>query len=48
MEYQMSGNSKLCATCEYWVGSRQPNTFGTTVILEDQSIKSLQNKSYKM
>lgn len=39
MEYQMSGNSKLCATCEYWVGSRQPNTFGSTVILEDQSIK---------
>ena len=38
MEYQMSGNSKLCGTCEYWTGSRQPNTFGSAVILESQSI----------
>ena len=38
MEYQMNGNSKLCATCDYWVGTRHPNSFGTMVILENQSI----------
>lgn len=39
MEYQMNGNSKLCATCDYWVGTRQPNSFGTMVILEDQCVR---------
>lgn len=38
MEYQMAGHSKLCGTCEYWVGSRQPNTFGSAVILDGQSV----------
>lgn len=38
MEYQMNGISKLCGTCEYWVGPRQPNIYGTFVILENQSV----------
>ena len=38
MEYQMGGHSKLCGTCEYWMGARQPNTFGSSVILADQSV----------
>ena len=38
MEYQMERNRKLCGTCEYWVGPRQPNMYGTSVILPDQSI----------
>ena len=39
MEYKMGGHSKLCATCEYWIGPRQPNEYGSTVILREQSIK---------
>ena len=39
MEYKMGGHSKLCATCEYWIGPRQPNEYGSTVILPEQSIK---------
>ena len=25
--YQMHGNQKLCATCDYWIGPRQPNFY---------------------
>lgn len=39
MEYQMAGHQKLCATCEYWVGTRQPNFYSTHVVLEAQSCK---------
>ena len=39
MEYPMSGHSKLCATCEYWVGQRQPNFYGTSVMLSEQGVK---------
>lgn len=39
MEYPMSGNLKLCSTCEYWAGARQINYYGTHVMLEDQSVK---------
>ena len=39
MEYKMGGHSKLCATCEYWIGPRQPNEYRSTVILPEQSIK---------
>ena len=38
MEYQMNGHIKLCATCEYWVGPRQPNFYGNMVVLPQQSI----------
>ena len=38
MEYQMGSHQKLCATCEYWMGTRQPNWLGSHVILPDQSI----------
>ena len=38
MEYSMSGFSKLCATCEFWVGPRQPDTYGMAVILPAQSV----------
>ena len=38
MEYKMGGHSKLCATCEFWVGPRQPDTFGGMVILPEQSV----------
>ena len=34
----MSGHSKLCGTCEYWVGPRQPNFYSTHVMLPDQSV----------
>ena len=37
--YQMSGFSKLCGTCNYWVGPRQPNYFGSHVELQNQSVK---------
>ena len=36
MDYRMNGNSKLCGTCEFWTGPRQPDTFGATIILADQ------------
>ena len=35
----MSEHSKLCATCEYWMGTRQPNTYGSAVVLPEQSVK---------
>ena len=39
MSYFMGGHSKLCATCEYWIGTRVPNEFATAIILPEQSIK---------
>lgn len=39
MSYQMSGTQKLCATCVYWIGQREPNFYGNAVILENQSVK---------
>lgn len=39
VEYQINGQNKLCATCEYWLGPRQPNFYGTAVILESQAVK---------
>lgn len=38
MEYQMSGYQKLCGTCEFWMGPRQPNFYGSHVVLPDQSV----------
>ena len=38
MEYPMGGNSKLCGTCDYWLGSRQPNFYGTHVVLASQCV----------
>ena len=38
MEYPMPGHSKLCGTCEFWVGPRQPNFYANAVLLSDQSI----------
>ena len=38
VEYRMGGNQSLCATCEFWVGPRQPDYFGSAVILPEQSI----------
>ena len=34
----MAGHSKLCATCNYWVGPRQLNFMASHVILPQQSI----------
>ena len=31
--------TKLCVTCQYWMGPRMPNQWGTGVIAEAQSIK---------
>jgi hypothetical protein len=39
MSYQMNGQLKLCATCEYWMGPREPNFYGNNIILPDQSVK---------
>ena len=39
MSYQMAGHSKLCATCNYWLGPRQINWCASHVVLEEQSIK---------
>lgn len=39
MEYRMGSCQKLCATCEFWIGPRQPNEYATSVILPEQSIK---------
>ena len=39
MSYQMGGTQRLCATCEYWIGPREPNYFGNMVVLADQSVK---------
>ena len=39
MEYKMNGCEKLCATCEYWVGPRQPDFYGSHVVLPDQCVK---------
>ena len=39
MEYQMNGHLKLCATCEYWMGPRQPNFYGNMVVLPQDCIK---------
>lgn len=37
MSYQMGGAQRLCATCEYWIGRREPNYFGNMVVLDSQS-----------
>lgn len=37
MEYKMSSGQKLCGTCEYWVGSRQPDFYGSASVLPEQS-----------
>ena len=34
----MGSGQKLCGTCEYWLGQRQPDYFGGSVILPEQSI----------
>ena len=34
----MGSCQKLCATCEYWSGPRQPNWLGSHVVLPDQSV----------
>ena len=39
MEYSMPGHSRLCGTCEFWVGARHPDFYGTHAILEEQSVK---------
>ena len=39
MEYQMGSTMKLCATCEYWIGTRQPNFYATHVVLPTQSVE---------
>lgn len=39
MSYQMGGCQKLCATCGFWVGPREPNYFANMVVLDNQSIK---------
>ena len=39
VEYQINGQNKLCATCEYWIGPRQPSFYGNAVILESQAVK---------
>lgn len=39
MEYQMPGHSKLCGTCDYWVGPRQPNFYSSAVLFPDQGVK---------
>ncbi len=39
MSYQISGTENLCATCEYWIGPREPNYFGNMVVLDNQSTK---------
>ncbi len=39
MEYQMHGHIKLCGTCEFWVGPRQPNFYGNAAVLPEQSVK---------
>ena len=39
MSYPMSSFSKLCGTCEFWIGPRNPNFFGTHVELDSQSVK---------
>lgn len=38
MEYKMSGQQKLCATCEYWAGPRQLDFFGGHVVLPNQCV----------
>ncbi len=39
MSYPMSGTQRLCGTCCYWVGPREPNFYGSAVMLDNQSIK---------
>ena len=39
MSYQMPGHSQLCGTCEFWVGEREPNFYGSAVVLPDQSTR---------
>ena len=39
MDYPMAGHTKLCGTCEFWVGPRQPNFYGNTVMLPAQNTK---------
>ena len=39
MDYPMGGHQKLCGTCAYWLGAREPNFYGTNVMLESQSVK---------
>ena len=38
MEHQMGGHNKLCGTCEYWLGARQPNFYASHVVLAAESI----------
>ena len=39
MSYQMGSSQKLCATCGYWIGQREPNFYGSMVVLESQSVR---------
>ena len=39
MSYYFNAHSKLCVTCEYWVGNRIPNQWGSGLTVEDQSVK---------
>ena len=39
MAQEYNAYFKNCATCEFWVGPRQPNWISTHVILPDQSVK---------
>ena len=39
MSYQFNGCTKLCVTCEYWMGPRMPNQQSTHVVVDDQSVK---------
>jgi hypothetical protein len=35
----MGSTQKLCGTCCYWVGPREPNFYGSAVMLDNQSVK---------
>ena len=39
MAHKYPGSWKNCATCSYWTGIRQPDTFGMWVTVESHSAK---------
>ena len=39
MSQYYNSYTKLCATCNYWMGPRIPNQWGTGITLDSTSIK---------
>ena len=39
MSFNFNSCTKLCVTCNYWMGPRMPNQWANQVIVDEQSVK---------